>query len=349
MGGRRLAMADPQPNATALDTSDSLALGAMLAPALRHAAGNSLGDIEWFRTSWQRGGAATGFSTWTLEDGQVVPCMVKVPVGPVERRWATALGDCWRRGWASPDCATLSTPRVLASADELGAYDLCWLVVERFEGGTVASQFDKEGLQALIEAASDFQIRAEAKFRPSGQAFDPDWAAAHDHARQLAHDGAIPDAQHWNQALKHARRLLPDALSMWKARPVNAWLHGDLHPANAMWRSRPDNGHGHAGQRCALIDLGLVRPGHWAEDGLYLERQFWGRSERLYGLKPVSLMARARRDAGLAVEPDYARLLESKRLIASAAAPANLEHEGDGIYLSGALAVLERSVRSLGG
>jgi hypothetical protein len=342
-------MADPQPNATALDTSDPLALGAMLAPAVKQAAGDNLGDIEWFRTSWQRGGAATGFSTWTLDDGQAVPCMVKVPVGPVERRWASALGECWKRGWAAPECQALSTPRVLASADSLGAYDLCWLVVERFEGGTVASGFDQHALEALIEAASDFQIRAHRQFEPHGMAFDPDWAHAHEQARQMAHDGAIPDAQHWNNALKHARKLLPEALCTWRARPVNAWLHGDVHPANAMWRQASNNGQGRAGQKCALIDLGMVHPGHWAEDGLYLERQFWGRSERLYGLKPVSQIARARREAGLPVEPDYAKLLQSKRLIASAAAPANLDHEGDGIYLSGALAVLERSVRSLGG
>ena len=348
MGGRHLAMADPQPNATALDTSDPLALGAMLAPAVHEAAGPSLGDIEWFRTSWQRGGAATGFSTWTLDDGLRVPCMVKVPVGPVERKWAAALGDCWKQGWNSTDCSALSTPRVLASADELGAYDLCWLVVERFEGGTVATNIDGHGLEALIHAASDFQVRAERFSKPCGKAFDPDWAKAHDHARQLAHDGAIPDAQHWNNALKHAKRLLPEALATWRARPVNAWLHGDLHPANAMWRE-PVNGHGRVGHRCALIDLGLVHAGHWAEDGLYLERQFWGRAERLEGLKPVSMIARARREAGLPVEEDYKRLLDCKRLIAAAAAPANLEHEGDAIYLSGALVVLERSVKALGG
>ncbi|MEQ9095751.1 MAG: aminoglycoside phosphotransferase family protein [Phycisphaerales bacterium] len=342
-------MADPQPNATALDTSDPLALGAMLAPVVKQAAGDNLGDIEWFRTSWQRGGAATGFSTWTLEDGSVVPCMVKVPVGPVERRWAAALGDCWKQGWTAPDCVALSTPRVLASADHLGAYDLCWLVVERFEGGTVATHFDEHGLRALIDAACDFQIRAERRFQPTGRPIEPDWAHAHDQARQMAHENTIPDAQHWNNALKHARKLLPEAMAMWRARPVNAWLHGDLHPANAMWRQPSNNVHGHNGQRCALIDLGMVHPGHWAEDGLYLERQFWGRTERLCGLKPVSMIARARREAGLPVEDEYARLLQSKRLIASAAAPANLEHEGDAIYLSGALAVLERSVRALGG
>lgn len=342
-------MADPQPNATALDTSDPLALGAMLAPMVKQAAGDNLGDIEWFRTSWQRGGSATGFSTWTLEDGSVVPCMVKVPVGPVERRWAAALGDCWKQGWTAPDCLSLSTPRVLASADELGSYDLCWLVVERFEGGTVATHFDEHALRALIQAACDFQIRAERRFPPAGRPVEPDWAQAHEQARQMAHDNAIPDAQHWKNALKSARKLLPEALTMWKARPVNAWCHGDLHPANAMWRRPPDNGHGHAGQRCALIDLGMVHPGHWAEDGLYLERQFWGRAERLCKLKPVSMIARARRQAGLPIEEDYARLLQSKRLIASAAAPAHLDHEGDVVYLSGALTVLERSVRALGG
>lgn len=342
-------MADPQPNAAALDTSDPLALGAMLTPAVRQAAGPCLGEIDWFRTSWQRGGAATGFATWTLEDGYPVPCMVKVPVGPVERRWASALGDCWRQGWHDPQCASISTPRVLASADELGSYDLCWLVVERFEGGTVAQHFDEHALKALIHAAADFQVRAERHHHPYGLAFDPDWAKAHEHARQLAHDGAIPEAQHWNNALKHARRLLPEALASWRARPVNAWLHGDLHPANAMWRQPPDNGHGHEGQACALIDLGLVRAGHWAEDALYLERQFWGRMDRLQGIKPVTEVARARRQAGLPVDDDYARLLECKRLIASAAAPANLDHEGDVRYLKGSLEILERSLRTLGG
>jgi len=342
-------MADPQPNAAALDTSDPLVLGAMLAPLVRKTAGDSLGEIEWFRTSWQRGGAATGFSTWTLGDGASVSCMVKVPVGPVERRWASALGDCWKRGWSTEDCAGLTTPRVFASADNLGSYDLCWLVTERFEGGTVATKFDVHGLEALVHAAADFQIRAERLAKPHGRAFDPDWAKAHCQARQMAHDGALPDAQVWNNALKHAKRLMPAALASWKARPINAWLHGDLHPANAMWRHPSDNGHGHQGQRCALIDLGMVHAGHWSEDALYLERQFWGRVERLEGLRPVSMVARARRAAGLPVEAEYAPLLHCKRLIASAAAPANLEHEGDAVYLGGALAVLERSIKALGG
>ena len=342
-------MADPQPNATALDTSDPLALGSMLAPAVRQAAGPCLGEIEWFRTSWQRGGAATGFSTWRFDDGATVPCVVKVPVGPVERRWASALGDCWKHGWAAPDCAALTTPRVLASADTLGPYDLCWLVTERFEGGTLASKVDREGLEALVHAAADFQVRAQRCEPPQGRTIDPDWTKAHEHARALAHDGALPESQHWNNALKHAKRLLPQALATWRARPANAWLHGDLHPANAMWREPSSNGQGHAGHRCALIDLGMVHSGHWCEDGLYLERQFWGRADRLAGVKPVSMIARARRKAGLPVEGDYAQLLECKRMIAAAAAPANLDHEGDVIYLSGALAVLERSVKALGG
>ncbi len=342
-------MADPQPNAAALDTSDPLALGALLAPLVNKTAGRSLGEIEWFRTSWQRGGSATGFSTWALDDGQTVPCMVKVPVGPVERRWASALGDCWKRGWTNADCANLTTPRVLASDDHLGTYDLCWLVTERFEGGTVANHFDHHGLEALVHAAADFQIRAERCSKPSGKPFDPDWAKAHAEAREMAHDGALPESQHWNNALKHAKRLLPAALASWKARPMNAWLHGDLHPANAMWREPSDNGHGHQGQKCALIDLGMVHAGHWSEDALYLERQFWGRAERMEGLRPVRMIARARREAGLPVEDDYKPLLDCKRLIAAAAAPANLDHEGDAVYLRGALAVLERSIKALGG
>src|ERR1051326_2883770 len=37
-------------------------------PVLHQACNGRLGQVEWFRASWQRGGAATGFSTWTMND-----------------------------------------------------------------------------------------------------------------------------------------------------------------------------------------------------------------------------------------------------------------------------------------
>jgi len=324
--------------ANALDVSDPLTLGSTLEPALRHQAGGSLGEIEWFRTSWQRGGAATGYATWRFGDGATAGCVVKVPVGPVERRWAAALGEWAALGWDG--AATLSTPRVLASAEALGHYDLCWLVTERFEGKTLAAGVGGRAIAALLEAAADLQARSQRRQGPHGRAFDPDWKALYERSRHLAREGAIPDAARWGAALKQARRLIEPALARWRARPVNAWIHGDLHPANAMWRAAANG----EDARCVLIDLGSLRAGHWAEDALYLERQFWGRHERLEGVRPLADMAAHRRAAGLQVDDGYAELADAKRLLAAAAAPANLAHEGDATYLAGALDVLASRV-----
>ena len=50
-----------------------------------------------------------------------------------------------------------------------------------------------------------------------------------------------------------------------------------------------------------LIDLAEVRPGHWVEDAVYLERLHWARPERLKGRNPVKLLAAARRRLGLEI------------------------------------------------
>ena len=42
-------------------------LASSLEPALRKQTNNRLNDIHWFRTDWQRGGAATGFATWNAD------------------------------------------------------------------------------------------------------------------------------------------------------------------------------------------------------------------------------------------------------------------------------------------
>ncbi|MEO1007019.1 MAG: aminoglycoside phosphotransferase family protein [Planctomycetota bacterium] len=337
-------MSEAPSNAAALDAGDPLALGAMLAPVVREAAGPGLGEIEWFRTSWQRGGSATGNATWTHADGSHSPCVVKVPVGPDERRWVSALGDCGADGWSSSASLAKPTPRLLASAEVLGPYDMCWLVTERFEGKPVSAELGERPLAELLDAAASFQARAARIRPPAGRPWDPDWEKLIGHARAMAREDTFDHARQWHVALKHAHRLVPRCLDLWLRRPTSAWLHGDLHPANAMWRAN-DDGVRHV----ALIDLALVRPGHWSEDALYLERQFWGRRDRLHGVRPLSYMARARREAGLPIEDEYGKLANAKRLLAAAAAPANLDHEGDATYLAGALDVLERTVRTLGG
>lgn len=75
---------------------------------------------------------------------------------------------------------------------------------------------------------------------------------------------------------------------MWESRPRDTWCHGDLHPGNAM---RRDLGNGQRG-RCVLLDLAFVHPGHWVEDAVYIERQFWARPSCL--ARP----SRCRRSAG---------------------------------------------------
>ena len=105
------------------DTHD---LAVSLAPVLQQQCQGRLGAIEWFRAPWQRGGAATGFSTWEMDDGRRVGVLVKLPVGPVEYRWTAALGAVPEGKWASEECLRFPTPRVLACGQELNGYDLAW-------------------------------------------------------------------------------------------------------------------------------------------------------------------------------------------------------------------------------
>ncbi|MEO0477538.1 MAG: hypothetical protein AAF085_16465, partial [Planctomycetota bacterium] len=53
--------------------------GAALAPILLQLCNGKLADLNWFRTDWQRGGALTGYATWTDETGQH-DAVVKFPV-----------------------------------------------------------------------------------------------------------------------------------------------------------------------------------------------------------------------------------------------------------------------------
>jgi len=47
-----------------------------------------------------------------------------------------------------------------------------------------------------------------------------------------------------------------------------------------------DSTRGRAG--CVLIDLAEAGPGHWVEDGVYLERLFWGRPGLLHGVEVLT-------------------------------------------------------------
>ncbi len=324
-----------------LPTEDTLALGASLGPAIRQACAGALGEIEWFRSTWQRGGAATGNATWTTRAGQTMPVMVKAPVGPVEFAWTTRLGAVDPERWDEAD-ALPPTPRVLAGAETLGPYDLGWLVVERIAGRPLATSVDRAALEAILVAAVQFQAVAARAAPLAPPPAEPDWAGAIELARRVAAEGDLPEAQRWNNALRKLQKLLPRLLEVWAARPINAWRHGDLHPGNAMWRTAPDGA-----RAVALIDLALIHSGHWSEDAVYLQRQFWGREEILAGLKPVSFVAKCRKRMGLEVDAGYGPLVRVRRSLAAGTAPAQLEVDSSSAYIAASLGILEELLPTL--
>jgi len=305
---------------------DSQALAAALGPALRDACGGRLGPISWFRAAWQHGGAATGFAPFTLADGQTIESLVKVPVGFHEHRWTCALGSLESAG-VSP--TSLPTPRVLASGREVGGHDLAWIVTEKLYGQPLTHGMDSDGVLGLLNTVCDFHESA-ARCQPEVEsARVVDWDTSIERSRVKARDGAIIESQKWNEAIKHVQRALPRLVAKWNHRSTGWWCHGDVHPGNALRR-------GESG-RLVLIDLALVHPGHWVEDAVYLERQFWGRSELLHGVKPVSTLARLRRERGLSVEDSYMDVANVRRVLMASLVPLFVEREGHPKYMHAAL------------
>lgn len=313
------------------------ALASALAPALLDACAGRLSPIAWFRADWQRGGAGTGYAAWTFDDGSTRDVVVKLPVGPVERRFTVGLSE-----------TDAPSPRVVAHGMELGGYDLAWLVMERLPGDPLAAALHKEVFQELAEACAAFHHRA-GELWPIGpdarRAADPDWGALIETARAAAKDSHIPHYAQWNDALKHTQKALPRLLAAWTARPINTWRHGDLHAGNAM--RRPD-GSPWGTPGCVLLDFAEVQPGHWVEDAVYLERMHWGRKDALDGVKPVSLLAKARRARGLDTEGDYGALANIRRVLTAASIPAFLDREGTPSHLNASLETLERLLPVVG-
>ncbi len=364
-------------SASGAGDGESSSLAHMLEPVLLASCGGRLSAIQWFKSAWQAGGAATGFATFAVDGHSPVDVVVKLPVGPAEFRWTTVLGglDELARAMdgdrdAAPQsisagyaCATGPTPRVYAAGMELGGYDLAWLVVERFSGPPLSASIGAGAVTELLTAAAEWYALAE-NLRPISGVRAPtkDWAGLMERARQTIPECGIENDQRWNQCVKQAQKLLPKLQSIWDQRPINTWCHGDLHPGNAMRRVSEDvversdeGGEGVDGLRrgarldrernagrCVLIDLALVHAGHWVEDAVYLERLFWGRAERLEGVRPVSVLAQARRERGLSTKEDYPLLANVRRVLMAACVPCFLTHEGHLLYVRAALQTLER-------
>ncbi len=331
---RAAADADPLPEGTAPVARAAHDLGPQLEPLLLAAGEGKLSDIHWFRTRWQRGGAATAHATYDPGDGprEVV---IKFPVGPREYRVLTELS-------ASSDAPT---PRIAMHGTELGGFDFAWIVMEQLPGDPLKADQGKPAFMHIAEGVAAFYEHAAAHWPVDGTLRESDWAMLMQRGRDVLHDNPINHVQQWNEAVKHAQRILPHLLERWSRRHVDTWCHGDLHLGNAMmreagsqWAKESD------GERCILLDFAEVHAGHWIEDAVYLERVHWANPELLKKVKPVQLIAKARRARGLPTDDDYSELAHVRRVLMAACAPAFLEREGHPAYMEAALGVLEKTL-----
>ncbi len=322
------------------DDADAQNLGVSLGPSVRDVCDGRLGEINWFRATWQHGGAATGFSTWTHPDGRTTDVVVKLPIKFDEWFWTVRLGGVENDEFDSERALALPTPRVLAGGEQLGEYDLAWIVMERLASPPLASDLTKPALLELLRSAADFQARA-AQVRDIRQAPKPpkeDWGAEIEQAREACRGDRIDNAQRWNVLLKEVDRRLDSLMALWRARPIDTWCHGDLHGHNAMRRRLSDEKNG----CCVLIDLALVHPGCWVEDAIYLERLFWARREQLHGVRLVRTLGQFRKELGLENTENASDLANVRRVLMAATAPAFLSTEGHPAHLVAALDLLER-------
>ncbi len=311
---------------------DQRAFASSLEPALREACEGRLGTLTWFRTDWQRGGAATATADYQSDDG-TVPVVVKLPVVQRELKWTRRLQSA--DGPAAGVAATL-----LASGYELGGYDLAWLVIERLPCGPLGTHWHDRHVARIADAATRFTLAA-SMFAVDQQPRFEDWDSLISDARKNVRSNHIDYEQRWNQALKALSSRLDRVVDEWRARPTNDWLHGDVHLANAMCREDAEDA------PVSLIDLAEIRVGHWIEDAIYLERQLWPRPDRLKPHKPVRSFVEARRALGLTVDDGYARLADIRRGLLAATAPRFLKSEGHPVYLEACLKRLEQALQQV--
>ena len=304
-------------------------LASSLEPVLITQTNNQLSDIHWFRTDWQRSGAATGFATWTSTDGDVSQVVVKFPVVKKELRWTRRMQD-------SDGVA----PKLFASDEILNGYDLAWMIIERFPVGPLGTKWDDSNISRIANAAALFTNSA-SKYTVDQEGRREDWKSLLKTAKKSVRENQIHKESQWKKCHSLLSKRLAALLELWRSRRIDQWLHGDLHLANAMCRtSGPED-------RVSLIDLAEVHAGHWIEDAVYLERQLWGYKSRLQASKPVHAMVVARKALGMRVDDDYHQLVDLRRVLLAATAPAFMQSEGDPRYLASCLQQLTTSMDRL--
>jgi len=314
---------------------DHRSLAATLLPHLKTACEDRLRDVVWFKADWQRGGAATGRALWHVEGREPAQVILKIPVGPRELTWLHRL---------QPEPADFDNPvvpRVHASGTTLGGYDLAWVVMERVQHGPLGMRWHKDHVNRIAEAAALFWATADKYVVEEEKARYEDWPGMVDEARRSVRRNEPRNSSDWLRLLKVLSGGIDGLVERWRCRDTDHWIHGDLHFANALSRTGLQQG------PVTLIDLAEVRPGHWLEDAVYLERQLWAIPDRLVSSKPVKAMARARRNAGMPVVEHWDELADIRRALMAGTAPNFMRSEGHPRFFEACLVQLERSLKAL--
>ena len=296
-----------------------------LEPELLDACDGRLQDLCWVRMDWQRGGALTGTAWYECSDGRR-EAFVKFPVPGRELRWARRLQNC-----GDPPIV----PRLFESGDSLAHHDIGWLVMERLPGTPLGSRWlpvhltrTAQTCAAMHACMTDIPVD-----RPKRR---DDWERWLDQALRSIIENELPQRQRWIDALRLAGVHWVDIVGRWRARAPIHWIHGDLHLGNATLRSD--------GETICLVDLAEVRPGHWIEDALYLERLYWSHPERIRTEPPLEAMKKARETLGLIVGDGIDTLANARRILLAATTPAFIAHEGTRAHLEASLDVLEKGL-----
>jgi len=308
-------------------------IGTALAPALSAACDERISDIHWFRTDWQRGGAVTGHTTWRDDDGRGHLAVVKMPVPPQELRWL-------RRLQADQHDHGPIVPKLFASGEAIGGYDLAWVIMEKLKFGPLDGQWDGAEFDLMIDVAGRFYAAAETYPARAEPRHEP-WADYLKRARQTIRANGMGDSQKWNAALKAFQKKLKKLSKVWDDRDTAHWCHGDLHFGNAMTHTAPPAG------PALLFDLARIHPGHWIEDAIYFEHLFWSQPHRLKGRNLVKQLAAERKKRGLKFEPHWPVLADIRRALVAAVAAADPVRLASSAHMHASLNMLEQTLQRL--
>ena len=161
-------------------------LASSLEPALRKQTNNRLNDIYWFRTDWQRGGAATGFATWD-GDAEKTDVVIKLPVNQRELGWTRKMQS-----------AGGVVPQLFDSGEQLNGYDLTWMIIERFPVGPLGKHWESNNIARIAEAAARFTNGASA-FPVDQAGRREDWSVLLRTAKKSVRKNHIQNEKSWKK------------------------------------------------------------------------------------------------------------------------------------------------------